>query len=75
MAVNITKQDKFRKDVRELNDQLQDYIRRELQTNKTANLRRGMAEYNEKLHELEQESGFCVGEVTITISSAILFFR
>lgn len=60
--MNSSKYEKFRKDVRELNAQFEDWIRNRLRMNKAASLQQGIAEYNEKLQSLEKESGFCAGQ-------------
>lgn len=61
--MNSSKYDKFRKDVRDLNAQFEEWIRSRLRMNKSASLQQGIAEYNEKLQGLERESGFCVDDI------------
>jgi len=61
--MNGSKYQKFRKEVRELNAQFEEWIREKLRTNKAACLKPGIIEYSEKLQELERESGLCAEDI------------
>ena len=59
--MSSSNQDKFRRGVRDLNSQFEDWIRETMRTNKSASLRHGILEYTEKLQELEEEFALCAG--------------